>query len=536
MRRRSLASIAASLVILAAPPAAAESPVPDGPILEVSPFETVTRLHPAVVVDDAGNFTVIWQTLSNTGPGAGALRRFLGRRYDRDGQPIGQVFLLNSFTFHDPYGGPAVAQVEDGEFVMVYRGYGMDPNAATSVGGIFGRRFASDATPLTGEILLDGDAGGPSFQPRVAVKPDGEFVVAWTGYDESGPSEFTKRGIFARTFDSTGTPLSPAFPVNTYTTGAQWDPAVAMDDAGDFVVSWTSVGQDGSFYGVFGRSFDGAAHPAGGEFQVNDFATGNQWQPAVAMDPAGGFVIAWTGDGPVAQGWDVFARLYGADGVAAGGGFLVNQYLSGPTDTPFVSMDDSGAFMAVWNFDELPAGGSSLRGRRFDSLGAPDGNEFLVSPPGSQNWYPRLAGRSGGHDEFVVVWESEDPGAAFSRVLARKFFEGGEVELTFPLDGDVADCSNGALPPTIAWDPDQYDRFRVLISPRRKFPKDNRITSGKSLLASPEWTVPARKWRRVCREARRALFFKVFARDEDLPAKADGARTFSAVVKTGVRR
>jgi hypothetical protein len=33
------------------------------------------------------------------------------------------------------------------------------------------------------------------------------------------------------------------------------DPSVAADDAGDFVVVWTSSGQDGSNYGVFGQRY-----------------------------------------------------------------------------------------------------------------------------------------------------------------------------------------------------------------------------------------------------------------------------------------
>jgi len=35
------------------------------------------------------------------------------------------------------------------------------------------------------------------------------------------------------------------FQVNTYTTGAQYFPSVAMDATGNFVVVWTSSGQDG---------------------------------------------------------------------------------------------------------------------------------------------------------------------------------------------------------------------------------------------------------------------------------------------------
>jgi hypothetical protein len=47
------------------------------------------------------------------------------------------------------------------------------------------------------------------------------------------------------------------FLVNTYTTGSQDDPSVAMTRSGDFVVAWDGApGQDGSGYGVFAQRYD----------------------------------------------------------------------------------------------------------------------------------------------------------------------------------------------------------------------------------------------------------------------------------------
>ncbi len=40
-------------------------------------------------------------------------------------------------------------------------------------------------------------------------------------------------------------PEGPEFQVNTYTTGDQESPDVAMDGAGNFIVVWQSYGQDG---------------------------------------------------------------------------------------------------------------------------------------------------------------------------------------------------------------------------------------------------------------------------------------------------
>jgi hypothetical protein len=37
-----------------------------------------------------------------------------------------------------------------------------------------------------------------------------------------------------------------------------------------------------------------AADPVGGEFQVNTYTPGHQYEPAVATDGAGNFVVVWT--------------------------------------------------------------------------------------------------------------------------------------------------------------------------------------------------------------------------------------------------
>ncbi len=87
-------------------------------------------------------------------------------------------------------------------------------------------------------------------------------------------------------------PNGPELQVNTYTTDAQYSPAVAVNAAGNFVVIWSSYSQDGSQAGVFARRFDSGGLPAGGEFQANTFTTGYQGARSIAMNAAGGFVVS----------------------------------------------------------------------------------------------------------------------------------------------------------------------------------------------------------------------------------------------------
>src|SRR6188474_823473 len=109
-------------------------------------------------------------------------------------------------------------------------------------------------------------------------------------------------------------PLGPELPINTYTTGAQSRPAVAADAIGNFVVVWTSEGQDGSGNGVFGQRYDSEGTALGAEFPVNTYTTNDQESPSAAMDPSGRFVVVWQSQLQDGSDWGVFAQRFDADG------------------------------------------------------------------------------------------------------------------------------------------------------------------------------------------------------------------------------
>ncbi|MDX2494931.1 MAG: DUF4347 domain-containing protein, partial [Desulfuromusa sp.] len=88
------------------------------------------------------------------------------------------------------------------------------------------------------ETLENTIVTGTQNYSDIAVAADGSFVVTWTdsALDEDAA------GIFMQRFAADGTAIGSETQVNTYTTGSQEYSAVAMDDAGNFVVTWESFG------------------------------------------------------------------------------------------------------------------------------------------------------------------------------------------------------------------------------------------------------------------------------------------------------
>ncbi len=256
----------------------------------------------------------------------------------------------------------------------------------------------------------------------------GDFVVAWTefvSYDASYE-------IRARRFDSSGTPQGGDIVVNTYTTGTQAGSPVALDSAGNFVVVWTSAPdfltgqppQDGSGSGVFARRYDASGNPLSAEFQVNQYTTGHQYGPRIAMNPAGDFIVVWTSEHQDAQSSSIIARRYDNAGTPIGGEFRVNTHEANFQQDPDLALDPAGRAIVVWQSNAQDGSGMGVYGQRFDASGNGLGPEFNVNAftPSDQR-RPRVVAGLGGFDpgEFAVIWQSSGEDGSDAGVYAQHF-------------------------------------------------------------------------------------------------------------------
>jgi hypothetical protein len=99
--------------------------------------------------------------------------------------------------------------------------------------------------------------------------------------------------VFSRRFGSSGSAIGGEFQVNVYTLGVQYQPAVSMRDDGAFVVTWRSATPGTFLAQIFGRRFNTTGVAVGGEFQVNDYTQSYHDLPSVAISETGRFVVAW---------------------------------------------------------------------------------------------------------------------------------------------------------------------------------------------------------------------------------------------------
>ncbi|QHT65833.1 T9SS type A sorting domain-containing protein [Rhodocytophaga rosea] len=255
----------------------------------------------------------------------------------------------------------------------------------------------------------------------IAVDPDGDFVVVWQGNSQIANSGYD---IYMRRYDAAGKPLDPDGKlVNTgYTTGNQVNPAVAMDADGDFVITWQSEGQDGSLNGIYAQRYTAAGVAQLPVIQANNLTTGEQTNPAIAMFRNGDFVLAW--EGLDASGTGIYLRRYNAAGAAqTANEVVVNTTTAGNQIAPAISMDDTGNFVIAWQSSD--GAGDGIFAKRYNAAGTAQSGDLPVNTTtaGSQR-EPSVAvttGDTAGSSIFMITWVSTNQDGAGEGVFARRF-------------------------------------------------------------------------------------------------------------------
>ncbi len=225
--------------------------------------------------------------------------------------------------------------------------------------------------PAGGETQVNSYTTGTQTLGNIGVSSNGDYVIVWDSQGQD--SSVSDSGVFARRYDASGTPIGGEFQVNTTTLNSQYQPRIAVAPNGSFVIVWTSLVQDGNARGVFGRRYDASGSPLGGEFQANSTTAGSQSEPDIAMAQDGRFVVAWQDEND-GSGAGVYGQLYSADGNRVGGQFRVNSTTAGSQILNSVAMSADGSFMATWH----DANRNSIYAQRYSSNGSPLGGEFQV--------------------------------------------------------------------------------------------------------------------------------------------------------------
>jgi hypothetical protein len=307
----------------------------------------VYQRNPAIAVLTNGTAVIAYASYNQAS--ANSLQDVYFQRMSTNGTKLGSEVLVNQTTAFNQR-TPAVAALADGRFVMVWvseqQRFAYNPGLDYTNGAspnqigvasvdIYARFFSPNGTALTNEFLVNTSVN-VCANPSVAAASDGSFAIAWSEKDLAVPTNGWD--ISARTFTSAGVG-GTARRINTYTYGDQYAPTISADgpNGSGYMIVWTSLGEDGSREGVYGRFMNINGTFPGAEIRVNTTTVSQQMHPTVASDGNGRFLAVWTSFVGGAGQFDLYAQRY----------TTTLQPLSAP-NPPFVTTVSSNTLSVSW--------------------------------------------------------------------------------------------------------------------------------------------------------------------------------------------
>lgn len=348
---------------------------------QVNTYVTGDQALPDLASQGDNDFIVVWQSAGSSGTDTSA-SSILGQRLRFDSlgtvSKEGGELQINDFT-PSAQVNPSLAKDSNLGFVVAWESYS-SPDTDSSGASIHARRFTSDGSAVGGQFQVNTYTYSYQRFPDVAVAPNNDFVVVWESFGSDGNAPETT-SIRAQRFASSGAPVGGEFQVNTYTLGVAvneyWYPSVAVNAQGDFLIVWGSIGSpaddtEPEDYSIQGRLFASDGTPAGSQFQINTYTTGNQREPRVtATRPEGNFLVTWQSAGSagndMASG-SIQGRHYDSLGGALGDPFQLNTYTTGEQRSAVHGVKPNGELVVAWESYGSPGNDTDLSTLLFRSI------------------------------------------------------------------------------------------------------------------------------------------------------------------------
>ncbi|WP_374246395.1 hypothetical protein, partial [Zoogloea sp.] len=445
-----------------------------GDTFRVNSYTSGTQIGPDVAPLADGGYVVVWRD-DNGRDGSGYAT--YAQRYDAAGVAVGGEILVNENVSGSQYQA-RVSGLSTGGFAVAFYN---DSGAAW--GDVYLREFDAGGTPVDGDRLVNRNlAHHYQSEPALADLGNGNFVVVWrSDQDQDGSGA----GVFQQLFGSTAElarQASPdlsdftgavSFAENAVNAGLQViDAAVSLTDSdsanfnggrldlyftsgagpqdrlgvvaeGPIGIAGATVSYGGVAIGTLSGGANGsnlridftsdAATPEAVEALIQHLGYANSGSSPAASRTLG--LRVSDGDGgssePNQLTVNVTPQLDGTP--AAYGEEQVNTYSYSEQATPAIGTLADGGYVIAWQSYSQDGSGWGIYAQRFNAAGEAVGAEFHVSSPvlGGDESYPQVAGLSDGG--YVIVWQdssSTESGGWGWGVFAQRFNADGTADGT----------------------------------------------------------------------------------------------------------
>ncbi len=381
-----------------------------------------------------GGWLVTWTDNGHDGSVYG----IYGQRFNADGSPNGEQFLVNSQTSQYQQ-EPTTLQLDNGDIIIAW-GVG---NGSSS--GAFAQRYDANMVPQGVEFKLNETNINYSGQPELVDLGGGSFGVTYR-LELSGVPLTDYSDIFYREFDASNIGGSQVVVNTNNYMQHQMEPEIAKSGSNVLVVWAETSGNITN--GIYGRIYDTSVPSWGTDFSIA--TTGTERNARIETLGSGKFIVTYTVSGVDGDGTAIQGQLLNSDGTLSGSTFQINTTATGNQTYSDVTALNNGNFVVVWNGPgDNPADSTDqgIWGQIFDATGAKVGTEFLINENYQENQvFPDITTLSDG--DFVVSWSDESMNTASADIMMKRFNQDGTVDETaVPLHEAPVLTMNSGNPP-----------------------------------------------------------------------------------------
>ena len=297
--------------------------------------------------------------------------------------------------------GYPTTQLHRGDYVVAWQKY-----SSMTGWDIYARLYNSNGTPKGAEFLVNGTTEGDQIHPSIAINPTGYFVIAWEGRGNVNGQLDDDTGIYMQRFYPHATRYYPGYELraNYYTSGVSSNPSIVVGEDFSTAVTWETHGSSSGTDGIWLGRF--GYDSLGLETKINESTTGNNTNPKSSKNNAGEIAVTWQ-NSTNNNNFDIYYRRYNLyDTNYSTPQTQVNSFLTGVQSNPDIVITDDNRIAVTWQKN----GSLTDDGVYLKYLNIPNNNspEIKINTTISNDLsYPSISMNlaNGIHkNDFIITW------------------------------------------------------------------------------------------------------------------------------------
>ena len=338
------------------------------------------------VTSDGINYLVTWQSLGQDGNEEGIYAQL----FSASGNKIGTETRINTYTSanqKNPY-----AASNGTNYFITWQSVWQDGSEE----GVYGQLLDLNGNKIGSEFHISTRNIESQRNPSIATDNNNYFVT-WQSYWQDG----SYQGVYGQLYDSTGNKIGSEFRINSYTTNSQNDPDIACN-GNNYLVTWHSNEQIGNYYEIYGQFYSLTGSKIGSEFRVNSYTTNEQKYSSISTDGTNYFVT-WYSLYQDGSSWGIFGQLYSDDGIKIGQEFQINQSTLSDQLHPNTASNGNN-FLVTWDSYPQDGDGDAVIGQFYSSTSEKIGSEFQINQYTMYSQEKPSVASNG--TSYFIAWES----------------------------------------------------------------------------------------------------------------------------------